>query len=37
MSNGIAILIAAQFGQNQNQNQFQNQVPLAIPLDRQES
>lgn len=35
MSNGIAILIAAQFGQNQNQ--FQNQVPLAIPLDRQES
>ncbi len=35
MSNGIAILIAAQFGQNQNQNQ--NQVPLAIPLDRQES
>ena len=35
MSNGIAIMNAVQFGQNQFQNQ--NQVPLAIPLDRQES
>ena len=35
MSNGTARINAIQFGQNQNQNQ--NQVPLAIPLDRQES
>lgn len=35
MSNGIARINAVQFGQNQNQNQ--NQVPLAIPLDRQDS
>ena len=37
MSKGFANFNAVQNSQAQFQNQNQNQVPLAIPLDRQES
>lgn len=37
MSTGFANFNAVQNSQSQFQNQNQNQVPLAIPLDRQES
>jgi len=37
MSKGFANINAVQNSQAQFQNQNQNQVPLAIPLDRQES